>query len=100
MELWWRKHVSKNSLVIREELSQTTAGNAFHTAALCRGRGDTHLLLVTCDYHLARARRLFERSGLEITPAPAPSPHKGAARLKLVLREIGAGLLSPWEKFA
>jgi uncharacterized SAM-binding protein YcdF (DUF218 family) len=47
-----------------------TADNARHAAALLRADGVQRVLLVTSAFHLPRARRSFERQGLQVQPAP------------------------------
>lgn len=60
--------------VLMELQSLTTAGNAAHVAALFRARGWQRAALVTCDWHMPRARLRFERAGIECLPLPASSP--------------------------
>lgn len=60
--------------LLLERESMTTRGNARGSARLLRGRPCTRLGLVTCDWHMQRALRLFQRVGLEATPIPAPTP--------------------------
>jgi len=64
--------------VLEETESLTTRGNARGVAALLRGRELRRLGLVTCDWHMRRALRLFERAGLSAIPVPASSPKRGA----------------------
>lgn len=99
MHEWWSAQVSADSVVFREEISMTTGGNAFYTAQICRQESVTSVYLVTCDYHMRRARRLFERAGLLVSPIEARSPHEKFKRLKLLFREWGASVLGRWEKF-
>lgn len=54
----------------RETKSQTTGGNAAGTAALLRAEGIERVLLVTHAWHMPRAKRAFERAGLQVVPAP------------------------------
>ncbi|HXK18651.1 MAG TPA: YdcF family protein, partial [Polyangiaceae bacterium] len=63
--------------VLEETASLTTRGNARGVAALLKGREQQRLGLVTCDWHMPRALRLFERAGLVPIPVPAPSPRRG-----------------------
>ena len=60
--------------VVRERCSQTTRENARFTASLLARRGVTEVLLVTCDWHAARAAALFRRFGMQVRVAPAASP--------------------------
>ena len=70
----------------------TTHGEAVHVQKMVAGRGIRTVLLVTDSQHMRRARRLFERVGFSVLPAPideisldASSPEE---RLKL-MRWIG-----------
>lgn len=61
--------------VLRERCSHTTRGNARFTSALLSRIGIEQVLLVTCDWHAARASALFCRYGLRIEVSPARSPY-------------------------
>jgi uncharacterized SAM-binding protein YcdF (DUF218 family) len=58
-----------------ETASRNTAENAANTAALLAGLGLHDVILVTSDYHMARAVRLFAGQGLAVTPAATSSRH-------------------------
>lgn len=53
-----------------EDASTTTAENAAFSARILKTSGVQRVLLVTDALHMARARRVFERSGLHVIPAP------------------------------
>jgi uncharacterized SAM-binding protein YcdF (DUF218 family) len=53
-------------IVVRERASLDTRDNARFTAALCARHGIGRVGLVTCGWHLARARLHFEAEGLEV----------------------------------
>jgi uncharacterized SAM-binding protein YcdF (DUF218 family) len=53
-------------VVVRERASLDTRDNARFTAASCARRGIGRVSLVTCAWHLARARARFEAEGLEV----------------------------------
>ena len=85
MRKWWLQRSRKQGKQSRlklflESQSRTTEQNAIFTARLLK---HTHefpnepslVYLVTCDYHLARATRLFRRQKLEIVGLGAISPH-------------------------
>ena len=80
--------------VLQERESMTTRGNARGVLELLRGRDVKRLGVVTCDWHLPRALRLFRRLGMAPIPVAARSPVRPlplvAARY---LRERGSLLL-------
>lgn len=53
-----------------EAASRDTAENASLSAPLLKAAGITRIALVSHGWHLPRAIPLFERQGLEVTPAP------------------------------
>jgi len=61
-------------VIVRERQSQDTFENARETARIL---SDKPVVVVTCSWHLPRARLLFERAGLRVvrgigTPPPDP----------------------------
>lgn len=52
--------------IVRERASLDTRDNARFSAAVCSRRGIESVVLVTCAFHLARARLCFEREGLAV----------------------------------
>lgn len=52
--------------IVRERCSLDTRDNARFAASLLGRRGISSVLLVTCDWHLPRAERLFRAAGLEV----------------------------------
>jgi uncharacterized SAM-binding protein YcdF (DUF218 family) len=65
-----------------EDQSRDTAENAQMSAGLLRSQGVERVILVTHGYHMPRARRAFEATGLEVVMAPhdflgrSPSPSR------------------------
>jgi uncharacterized SAM-binding protein YcdF (DUF218 family) len=57
--------------IITDEGATTTQNEAGRVARLLHPRGARTILLVTDPYHMVRARRLFERAGFAVRPAPA-----------------------------
>jgi cyclophilin family peptidyl-prolyl cis-trans isomerase len=51
----------------------STKGNAFFSAAVLARRGLSSAKLVTCDWHMPRAYRLFTGAGLDIERVAVPS---------------------------
>jgi cyclophilin family peptidyl-prolyl cis-trans isomerase/uncharacterized SAM-binding protein YcdF (DUF218 family) len=60
--------------ILQETESQTTRGNARDVARLLRDKSPERVGLVTCDWHMARALRLFQQVGLNAVAVPAASP--------------------------
>lgn len=62
--------------ILMETKSNNTRENALYTRQLLEERqllGPSHrLVLLTSDYHMYRAHRLFERAGLAVRPRPFP----------------------------
>jgi uncharacterized SAM-binding protein YcdF (DUF218 family) len=52
-----------------EERSRTTADNARLSAAMLQASGVRQIVLVTSAFHMPRARRVFEQTGLSVIPA-------------------------------
>ena len=60
--------------ILQERESQTTRGNARGVAQLLRDQSPQRVGLVTCDWHMPRALRLFAQVGLSAVPVSAASP--------------------------
>ncbi len=79
--------------VLREDSSRSTVQNARATAALMAAHGWRDAVLVSDDFHLWRARRLFEWQGVRVYPSPAQrttGPLSADEELYAVLRELAA----------
>jgi uncharacterized SAM-binding protein YcdF (DUF218 family) len=76
--------------IIKDEQSNTTREESVDIARILRGRGVRRILLVTESVHLRRAMYLFERAGLEVSPAPSDDRALAATspgdRLRLGIR--------------
>jgi uncharacterized SAM-binding protein YcdF (DUF218 family) len=59
-----------DSALLLEGRSRTTRENAIYSAELLRSRGIRRVLLVTSALHMHRAKKLFERQGIAVEPAP------------------------------
>lgn len=74
---------------IQEEArSHSTRENARFTQLLLSERGVGRVGLVTCDFHMRRAARLFREYGLEVEEYPAPSPISNMTRARRALSEV------------
>jgi uncharacterized SAM-binding protein YcdF (DUF218 family) len=56
--------------IVLTPLVGDTADEARAAAALCRGHGWKHVLLVTSGWHMPRAAWLFRHAGVDFTPFP------------------------------
>ncbi len=53
-----------------EKQSRTTQKNAAFSAKMLKQEGIIHIYLVTHFWHMPRAKAVFEKYGLKVTPAP------------------------------
>lgn len=78
--------------IITDERAHTTREEAGLVGGLLRARGARSVLLVTDSHHMVRSRKLFEREGFVVRPAPAndsPEPAEAPrARFELMERAI------------
>ena len=83
--------------LLLEDQSRNTIENIENARALI---GDGHrTAVVTSDYHLARARVLMERGGLDACGIPAPTPYPGqwvAVRCREYCSVLGLMLTGRW----
>lgn len=74
-----------------EALSRDTAENASLSAPMLKAAGVTRIALVSHGWHLPRAVPLFEKLGMEVTPAPTAfstaSPSMAGALRPIGLRD-------------
>ncbi len=93
MARWWTEHLTPHSPVIEERQSLTTEQNARYVSEICKQLEYSHIALITCDFHMARAQRLFEKYDLQVTPVRARSYYSWTKMFKVQCREWGARLL-------
>jgi len=96
MRDYWIAEGGDAALVRTESESTTTSENAFYTARLCNQMGYTRIILVTCDFHMARASRLFHSYGLSVNESPAVFKRSRMHGLRLRIRERIADCLHAW----
>lgn len=75
-----------------ESASMTTLENAAQCAAQLPER---EVLLVTCDFHLARAAACFREAGFAVWPVPSKRLLTRAERSRLMVKEAAAVLVRP-----
>jgi uncharacterized SAM-binding protein YcdF (DUF218 family) len=75
--------------LLLEDQSRSTFENAARTAQLI---GSGEVLLVTCDFHLARASAYFRGRGFTVWPMPSRRRLTAASRLMVTAKEV-VGLL-------
>lgn len=93
MARWWAEG-GHPGVVWAETQSNNTRENARRSRELLARAAIARVHLVTCDSHLPRALREFERVGLEAQGYPAPSPHGPVRRLRADVREWIAARLT------
>lgn len=75
-----------------ESASTTTLENAARCAEQVPER---EVLLVTCDFHLARAAACFREAGFTVWPVPSRRLLSRASRARLMVKEAAAVLVRP-----
>ncbi len=60
-----------SKMIITEEKSRDTIGNAGQTKEICKKYGFQQPLLVTSAYHMKRAILSFKKINMDVTPIPA-----------------------------
>jgi uncharacterized SAM-binding protein YcdF (DUF218 family) len=91
-----------SSRIVRERCSMSTVDNARYATALWARRAlgayeDRTVFLVTCEWHMRRAKKHFASEGLEVIGVPAKRPEgvlpEGLTELALQVRERVAAWL-------
>jgi uncharacterized SAM-binding protein YcdF (DUF218 family) len=65
------QHGVSEAAFVTDEISRSTEENAIQSAAIMRAHGWRDAVLVSDDYHLWRAKWLFEEEGITTWPSPA-----------------------------
>ncbi|MCX7724194.1 MAG: YdcF family protein [Thermodesulfovibrio sp.] len=61
----------ENNKIIEENKSRDTAQNALYVYEICKEKAFKRLILITSAYHMKRAVKLFQKTGVEVLPYPA-----------------------------
>ena len=85
---------AKEDQLVLESRSRSTFENAARTAEVLRG--EKEILLVTCDFHLARASAHFRRRGFLVWPVPSRRALTAGRRVLVTGKELAALLRRPW----
>ena len=77
---------------------ETASRSTFENAARCAEvlAPEDEILLVSCDFHLARAAAHFRGRGLVVWPVPSRRSLTIASRLGVTSKEVIALLRRPW----
>lgn len=73
-----------------EDKAGNTDENASKSAALLQEKGVTRIILVTHAWHMPRAKRAFERAGLDVTPGPMGYEGMGTLKFSSFLPRASA----------
>jgi len=78
MALEAMKHSIPQAQIIIEQNSKDTRQNALNASHILKQKGWNEVILVTNDFHIKRAARLFEKKSIRIYPAPIEWQVRGA----------------------
>lgn len=76
-----------DSAIVRELLSLTTLENAIYSSEILRAACLSRPLVVTSDWHIARAVACFTACGMQPTARAAETPHRGT--FAMAKRRVG-----------
>ncbi len=85
---------AKEAQLVLESQSRSTFENAARSAELLQG--EKEIILVTCDFHLARASAHFRRRGFSVWPVPSIRALTAGNRVLVTGKELAALLRRPW----
>lgn len=83
------------SALVLETRSRSTFDNARFSVALLEP-SEREVVLVTCDFHVARALAQFRAHRLTVWPAPSPRALDTSTRLMVTFKEVIGLLRRPW----
>ena len=85
---WLERRGIDESRLYLEEKAHNTAQNVKYSLALLEQEGLTGpVMVVSSEFHLYRAGRIFGRYGMDVASLPAPTPQIGLVPLNSYLRE-------------
>ena len=87
---------AQQASLLLEETSRSTFENAARCAELLEARGETEIILVSCDFHLARASAHFRGRGLTVWPVASVRSLSTGDRVLVTAKELIALLRRPW----
>lgn len=87
---------ASDELLSLETTSRSTFENAARSAEWLAARGEREILLVSCDFHLARAGAHFRTHGLTVWPVPSRRSLSAADRLMVTGKELAGLIRRPW----
>ena len=80
--------------LILEDEARNTAQNVKYSLALMEEKGlEGHVAVLSSEFHLYRARRIFARYDMDVDAIPAPTPWVGLVPLNSYLREYASVLV-------
>ncbi len=89
-ELLIKEQGLPESAVFQEDQSRSTEENAMFTHVMMRAHGWNTAIVVSDNYHLFRAQRLFNNEGITVFTSPAPEQAPDNLYVVYVLREVAA----------
>jgi uncharacterized SAM-binding protein YcdF (DUF218 family) len=85
-----------DSQLLLEPASNSTFENAARSSELLGAMGEAEIILITCDFHVARALAHFRSAGLKVWPVPSSRSLTNSDRLRVTGKELIALLRRPW----
>lgn len=81
------KGIDEDRLYLEEEAHNTAQNIKFSVALMEKLGLEGKVMVVSSDFHLYRAERIFERFGIDVGSLPAPTPQEGLVPLNCYVRE-------------